>query len=288
MTEKESPKNNQSFPRVRERKLNVFGLGLNYLAVILILAFFVLALWAESALAGSITNVDKISGGGIYKKPATETPTPVCAGKHYIVKEGDTLYKIAAYFSADWQDIVDLNNMKAPYTIYVGQELCIPGYVDKPAAQATADIISGVYDPNKPVDFIILLSGGQEIQIQTINFPPKDMVRVRVGYTEPNWGNGDRNPDWFILGDFGSLKETVTTATFWLPPYYTIYDKLWFCVHSYRRSVEPTVKPTKTPTGQPTTTAINKPTFTMCKHVLLTKCHDYICWDRMIPYPLYR
>ncbi|MCJ7532916.1 MAG: LysM peptidoglycan-binding domain-containing protein [Anaerolineales bacterium] len=269
MTEKESPTNNQSFPRVLEWKLNVFGLGKNYLAVFLILALL-LMLWAESALAGSIMNTDKAGGGGIYIKPATETPTPVCEGKHYIVKAGDTLYKIAATFSADWQDIVDLNNMKAPYTIYVGQELCLPGYVDKPAAQATSDQISGAYDPKKPVDFVILFSGGQEIQIQTINFPLKDMVRVRVGYTEPNWESDIRNPDWIILGDFGSLKKTETTATFLLPTDYTIYDKLWFCVHSYKRSV------------------IGKPTITMCKHVLLTKCHDHMCWDRMIPYPLYR
>ena len=287
MTKKESPTNNQSFPRVLEWKLNVFGLGKNYLAVFLILALL-LTLWAESALAGSIMNTDKAGGGGIYIKPATETPTPVCAGKHYIVKEGDTLYKIAAYFSADWQDIVDLNNMKTPYTIYAGQELCIPGYVDKPAAQATSDQISGAYDPNKPVDFVILSSGGQEIQIQTINFPPKDMVRVRVGYTEPNWGSDIRNPDWIILGDFGSLKKTETTAIFYLPPYYTIYNKLWFCVHSYRRSVEPTKKPTKTPTGKPTITAIEKPTITMCKHVEIAKCHDSMCWNRRIPYPLYR
>lgn len=284
MTEKESPTNNQSFPRVRERKINVFGLGLNYLAVFLILAFL-LALWAESALAGSITNVDKISGGGIYKKAATETPTPVCEGKHYIVKAGDTLYSIAAYFSADWQDVVDLNNMKAPYTIYVGQELCIPGYVDKPAAQATSDAVTGAYNPNKPIDFVILLSGGQEVKIQTINFPPKDMVRVRVGYTEPDWGNGDGNPDWFILGDFGTLKKTVTTATFLLPPYYTIYDKLWFCVHSYRRNV---ATPTKKPTTTATETATEVPNVTMCKHVQMKKCHDLICWDKMIPYPLYR
>jgi len=287
MTEKESPINNQSFPRILEWKLNVFGLGKKYLAVFLILALL-LTLWAESALAGSIMNTDKASGGGIYKKLATETPTPVCEGKHYIVKEGDTLYKIAAYFLADWQDIVDLNNMKAPYTVYVGQELCLPGYVDKPAAQATEGITSGAYDPNKPVDFVILPSGGQEIQIKTINFPPKDMVRVRVGYTEPDWGNGDRNPDWIILGDFGSLKTTVTTAILFLPPYYTIYNKLWFCVHSYRRSVEPTKKPTKIPTGKPTIAATEKPTSTMCKHVQMTKCHDLICWDRMIPYPLYR
>jgi hypothetical protein len=269
MTDIEDPTGKQSPPHVFGRRLKILGWGINLLTVFLILAFF-LTLWAETALARNLIYIDKIGGGGIYKQPPTNTPTPVCEGKHYIVKEGDTLYKIAAYFSADWQDIVDLNNMKAPYTIYVGQDLCLPGYVNKPSSQATADTVSGVYNPNKPVDFVILLSGGQEIQIQTINFPPKDMVRVRVGYTEPDWGNGDGNPDWFILGDFGSLKTTVTTATFFLPPYYTIYDKLWFCVHSFKRSAE------------------EIPTITMCKHVLLTKCHDYICWDRMIPYPLYR
>ena len=45
--------------------------------------------------------------------------------EYYTVKKGDTLSKIGAKLGVKWQDIAKLNNIKAPYTIYVGQKLKI-------------------------------------------------------------------------------------------------------------------------------------------------------------------
>ena len=45
--------------------------------------------------------------------------------EYYTVKKGDTLSKIGAKLGVKWQDIAKLNNIKSPYTIYVGQKLKI-------------------------------------------------------------------------------------------------------------------------------------------------------------------
>ena len=44
----------------------------------------------------------------------------------YIVKSGDTLAGIAAVLELDWQDLAALNQIEAPYSLAVGQELKLP------------------------------------------------------------------------------------------------------------------------------------------------------------------
>ena len=54
-----------------------------------------------------------------------------CAFK-YTVVSGDTLYGIAARYQVTFDDLVDVNNLKAPYLLYVGQVLCVPPGAIKP------------------------------------------------------------------------------------------------------------------------------------------------------------
>lgn len=56
----------------------------------------------------------------------------------YVVGAGDNLSSIAAQFDLDWQDIAAANNIPAPYTIYRGQRLVIPGV--SPTPQPTAAV----------------------------------------------------------------------------------------------------------------------------------------------------
>lgn len=46
--------------------------------------------------------------------------------KMYVVKKGDSLYRIGKEYNVKWRDIAKLNEIKEPFTIYVGQELEIP------------------------------------------------------------------------------------------------------------------------------------------------------------------
>ncbi|SKA45529.1 peptidoglycan DD-metalloendopeptidase family protein [Photobacterium toruni] len=47
-------------------------------------------------------------------------------GRHYTVQKGDTLYFISYMTGRDVKDIVKLNRLPYPYTIYPGQRLAIP------------------------------------------------------------------------------------------------------------------------------------------------------------------
>jgi LysM repeat protein len=50
----------------------------------------------------------------------------------YVVQPGDHLVNIADLFQVDVQDIIDLNEIKNPNKLFVGQELLIPGYGVQP------------------------------------------------------------------------------------------------------------------------------------------------------------
>jgi LysM repeat protein len=43
------------------------------------------------------------------------------------VQPGDTLFSIAIRYGVAWQNVATANNIPAPYIIYVGQTLVIPG-----------------------------------------------------------------------------------------------------------------------------------------------------------------
>ncbi|MDB1089067.1 LysM peptidoglycan-binding domain-containing protein [Streptomyces sp. ACA25] len=44
----------------------------------------------------------------------------------HTVRSGETLYSIGRQYGVPWQSIASANNIRAPYTIYVGQILVIP------------------------------------------------------------------------------------------------------------------------------------------------------------------
>ncbi len=93
---------------------------------------------------------DTIQVGQVLIVPGTGEPTaePGEAGSTpeaeatpeavvYVVGAGDNLSSIAAQFEVDWQEIAAANNIPAPYTIYRGQRLVIPGVSPTPEPTAT-------------------------------------------------------------------------------------------------------------------------------------------------------
>ena len=55
------------------------------------------------------------------------TPTPTPAHEVYVVKKGDSIYKIAKRYGTTMQAIILGNNLRNPDLIYPGQVLFIPG-----------------------------------------------------------------------------------------------------------------------------------------------------------------
>ncbi len=57
---------------------------------------------------------------------STETTSMEEVPSTYIVKKGDSLYKIGQKYNVPWTKLVEENNIKNPNDIYIGQEIKIP------------------------------------------------------------------------------------------------------------------------------------------------------------------
>lgn len=61
-----------------------------------------------------------------------------CIGSVYVVKEKDSLYKIAVQYGVRVKDIMKQNPYVNVYNLQIGDELCIPGFTP---------VISGAFAP---------------------------------------------------------------------------------------------------------------------------------------------
>lgn len=66
---------------------------------------------------------------GCASKPQVMTTRALPAPDLYTVKAGDTLSGIAARYGVNYLTVAQMNNIPAPYTIFVGQNLRIKGEV---------------------------------------------------------------------------------------------------------------------------------------------------------------
>lgn len=82
----------------------------------------------------------KAKASAISEEESGQSESPGTS-ETYKVQSGDTLMGISRkFFNSDsqyWDEIADLNDIKAPYTIYLGQELKLPKK-EKETAQTSA------------------------------------------------------------------------------------------------------------------------------------------------------
>lgn len=105
----------------------------------------------------------------------SETPqtTPVAQVTH-VVAAGDNLSSIAAQFDVPWQDIAAANNIPAPYTIYRGQKLVIPGVTATP--EPAAAVKKHVVQPGETM-YGVAVQYGVTVQV----------LMEANGLTDPNY-----------------------------------------------------------------------------------------------------
>ena len=114
--------------------------------------------WVAIAQANGIKNPDRIfagqvldiPGGGQQGTGGQPDPMPTPEGINYVVKPGDTLYKIAKQFGISWVEIAEANGLVNPNVIYAGQMIKIP--VDAPSPPAE------VYHVVKPGETLFRIS----------------------------------------------------------------------------------------------------------------------------------
>jgi LysM repeat protein len=120
-----------------------------------------------------------ISVMGLAAQPARAAS---CAFYH-TVSSGESLSWIGSYYGVSWPTLAANNNIKSPYTIYVGQQICIPS-----GGQYT--YYPGYYYPTTyPYYYsrttwdyrVIGVVKGKTVTIETSNFPDNVYFEVRIG-----------------------------------------------------------------------------------------------------------
>lgn len=107
---------------------------------------------ATAAIVTGCASKPQINGGTRY----------VQAPNYYTVRSGDTLSAIANRYGLNYLDIATLNDIAAPYRIYVNQSLRLKGSV----AQRTTSTQA--------------MAQATPIQRQTINLPPQQQVITKT------------------------------------------------------------------------------------------------------------
>jgi hypothetical protein len=146
---------------------------------------------------------------------ASPLATTTCK-KTYEVKRGDTLNSIGSKTGIPAKDIVYFNGWKSPYTIYVGQRICLPtGKV------SDAPKLENKY-ANAPAAHFTAGRSGKEILVYTFTYP-KTTVLVKVD----NAGDSVRK-----LINVGVISSVVNGKTyrFKLPAELQKASKLQICL----------------------------------------------------------
>jgi LysM repeat protein len=104
--------------------------------------------WVTLAQLNNLTNPNSITVGQVLRLPgsngAAPTPTPSpFVETTYIVRPGDSLYRIGRAYGIGWVQIAEANGLVNPNQIYVGQTLKIPVSAPGPAPQFTHVVQGG-------------------------------------------------------------------------------------------------------------------------------------------------
>jgi len=177
-----------------------------------------------------------------------------CSKKHTVVA-GDTLSSIAAKYNTTVQALAQLNDLKDPYVLSVGQAICLPANTKvtttTPSSSSSSSSAKYKYD-------MAINRDGKRITLKVSSFPPKSNFHVRIG-------EALRRSGWERIGKLKTNKNGAGEAIYGLPEdlrnvpsYYVclknqITDKL-VCKKVFQTVVNPkaTAKPTARPTARPT------------------------------------
>jgi len=137
----------------------------------------------------------------------------------YTVRSNDTLGTIASRFGIEPYQVVNSNDLRSPYTIYMGQKLCIP------KAAIHADQLKKLpkkYLNQGAASFNASWSPAG-IVIKPLNFPVKSSLLVKVDDL------GDPAAQWVKLGVF-TTRKGVKQYSFRLPRDLQDAHQLTVCV----------------------------------------------------------
>jgi hypothetical protein len=108
---------------------------------------------------------------------ASNLEQSTCAARH-TVKAGETISSIAEQYGVTWQEIAQANNLQDPYTIFVGQVLCIPeGSGTSTAEPDDSDTQTSGSGPGFEVEY----EDGICVRLIIANYPENQSLWIRAG-----------------------------------------------------------------------------------------------------------
>jgi murein DD-endopeptidase MepM/ murein hydrolase activator NlpD len=137
-------------------------------------------------------------------------PQPAAAqtcSRNHTVAAGETVSNIAETYKITTAELAAANNLKEPYTIYVGQVLCIPAS----STTTTTTTTGGSSSTNKTTPELLVAISGNKILISADNYPKQNTYYVKAGEKGFKYGQ------WIRLGRVRSRKDGSIDATFLFP-----------------------------------------------------------------------
>jgi LysM repeat protein len=138
---------------------------------------------------------------------AIALPQPVLAVtcvSRYTVKAGDTVSAIADSFKITVTELTSANSLTSPFTIFVGQVLCIP-------AGATTTTTTTSSSSSSKSETISAEREGNKLVVKLANLKKKTSYYLRVQSLRRN------NTSWFKLGTFTTSKTGTASTVRGLP-----------------------------------------------------------------------
>lgn len=144
-----------------------------------------------------------------------------CSVNHSVAS-GETLSSIAVKYNVDWTAIATANNLKEPYSIFVGQSLCIPGGTTSTSSTGTSTTSTS----KKPT--ITFSIEGNRLYLETSNFTKKSTWYVKIG------SGPFRVAELTKIGLHLVRKDTKTTSSFRVPKKFQDARYLTLCLKNAR------------------------------------------------------
>lgn len=145
--------------------------------------------------------------------PQMPAAAVTCKFKHK-VEAGDTIHYLANLYGVTWEEIAEANDLQPPYTITVGQVLCIPGGTAPANTPKPAD-----KGKEPKLEVVPQLS---HVYVSVENFQPKTSYFVRIFPRTEEVS--------YKIGVFTTNKEGDFADWFKIPGYVPRSAKMGVCV----------------------------------------------------------
>lgn len=158
---------------------------------------------------------------GALPQAGLAAPAPsvsVTCAKYHNVESGDTLSSISVTYDVSTTELAAANNLVEPYTLFVGQRLCIPGTATTTTGTTTTASTSN--QASWSID-----REGKFLVISASNFPTKANYYVKI-----KKGHLSTDRPWVKLGIFRTKKNTSVERAFRLPNSFAEPSLLTVCL----------------------------------------------------------